>query len=215
MRHGEAQYVQAKVSLEEAQDLTPKGVEDVIKKAQLLAQRIPYTATVRIWSSPFGRTLQTAAIVYRELLENKHRFAVKKEGLKYSERNVIRVLNRFDEVRNFDLHLFRVFLEGGEIPGHDCVLQKSLTNPHSLSFVEYFNARAWESVAGLPASVRAQMDMIEHPSFTQARLKKMLDRLETICLPQKTHIVLVTHQGLMEGLLADKVQPADFVTVQL
>ena len=218
MRHGPALYAQEKVSLSDARDLTPQGVEEVAAAAQELATRIPLTATVRMWSSPFARTLQTAKIVHEELAKQHHAFALKNAEKDVSAENVIRSLHRFDEVRNFDLQLFLSFLNGGEVTGFGddlAMLDKTTTNPNGLSFVEYFNARAWESITGIPQEVMDAMHAIEQLADTRKRLIRTLDRLTTLPLSQKTHIVLITHLGLMEGVVSDVVNPADFFTVSL
>jgi broad specificity phosphatase PhoE len=218
MRHGEAKYAQGKVLLGGARDLTSFGEQQVVSAARKLAATIGPDEQVRMWSSPFARTLQTATIVYDVLAAQNHSFALKNVDVGMCAQNVIRSLHRFDEVRNLDLQLFLSFLNGGDAACPDggvVVLEKTITNPDGLSFAEYFNTRAWGSVTAAPQQLLDAMHSIEQPADTQSRLDGVLRKLGRVLSPQKTRIILVTHQGVMEGLSKETINPADFVTINL
>ncbi len=110
-RHGKSRYKQEEVLIEEARDLTAEGVDDVKKSAEALVKLIKPDEEVEIWSSPMGRTLQTAKII-AQVLEEKQ-VHIRKKG--DSNKHGIKVFEQFSEVKNFSWKLFYPLVAGGEV----------------------------------------------------------------------------------------------------
>lgn len=187
-RHGETEYHQGKVSLQEANDLTPEGVQTVIKSTNHLSQRLDKNKPIQISSSPFGRSLYTAKIIQDAL--SKNGFTV----------NDIREDDNLSEVGNFEWELFYPLVEGGEIQyGNDKIsIDKSLTNPQNLHFIEYFRSDAaynlsQKAKASLPKNFLERIDSFEKNSSVFGRLDSKLEKLSDTddVIP-----IISTHEGL-------------------
>lgn len=206
MRHGIAHYKQKEVSLAEASDLTPEGVIGAELAVGLLLSEITTDELIEIRASPYGRTLQTANIVFTVLQRQGYRFSQIDSEVPVIASNVIHVDRDIDEVRNFDLKLFRDCLFGGDL------ISQSVGNPRNLDFSTYFNTRAWRDTT-LSDAVKSRLDMIEYPQDTRERFTAKLQQIAEAEYRISTRVILVTHQGLMNELSDAEVHPADFFTV--
>lgn len=99
-RHGEAFYKQKILNgdqIEQADDLTPSGREMVKRQAEHLVTEIRPDEEITIYSSPYGRTLQTARIIADVFRKHGLKIRAKNDEEKpYS--NIIRVLKVLKEV---------------------------------------------------------------------------------------------------------------------
>lgn len=223
MRHGTAKYGQMEVPFEEANDLTEQGIHEAEENAKKLAELIGSEEEVVIWSSPIGRTQQTAKIV-ANTFANKG-IHIRRKGHEKTEG--IRVFKELGEVKNFSWALFIPLVEGGEVTygGKTFFVPKELTNPENLSPMHYFSLDAAHRLSrkakkALPREYVQAVEKFERSREVVGRLMKMFVRIEK--LEDKPYrIVMVTHDGLI-GFLAKVftdgketgVKPADFVTVE-
>lgn len=140
-RHGTAKYEQGKVSIEEANDLTEEGRRLVVEQANRLANEIGQDEEITIWSSPMGRTLETATIIADVLRDHGFDIRLKKqvgeEDTPTTAENAIRVFEALEEVRGLDIDLFSALVNGGSYTfsnGSTISFDKNKTNPNNLSF---------------------------------------------------------------------------------
>ena len=178
-RHGEANYAQGKIlKIADADDLTEKGKQDVIKNAGILAADIKPDEKAVIWSSPFGRTLQTAKLIVETLKEKGVNIKEKKGKAEDELDKAIRVFEQFEEVRDFNLEYFRAFLNGGKIQfeGKEVTLDPKVTNPNNLTFPQYHNQRAWTNVMSpdIPVELMNTMNKIETEKDSNERMSRIL-----------------------------------------
>lgn len=221
-RHGQARYEQKKTKIGDAEDLTPEGKAEVRKQAEKLAQSISPEEEITIWASPFGRTLETAKIITDVLKERELNLRKIKKSEDDSPENFIRHFEVFEEVRGFDQGLFSVFVNGGVIEHGREKKQftKEQLNPKNLSWVDYFNERAWEQLEDgikqeIPEEKLVIMNRIEREVDSNERLKRKLQTLSRITNKEKKRrIIIVTHQGVMSELSDDAVDTSDFIELR-
>ena len=184
-RHGKCNYIQGKVPLERANDLSPEGIVRVTSNAQHLGDRLIRGLPVKITSSPYGRTLHSARLISDVLREMEYdvKDIVPNEGL--------------EEIHDFDRALFLALVNGGDINdnGSRFTIDPSITNPNNLGATDYFRK---DINHRLPSSVREYLlpnilDRVlrfESVESAQQRLEKVLS---TVTSPNH---ILVTHEGL-------------------
>ncbi len=223
IRHGEAKYGQGEVSMSEAQDLTEKGIEDVRASANELADLIQPDEEVEIWSSPMGRTLETAKII-AETLEQKGVHLRRKGKAKESG---IKVFEQLSEVKNFSWSLFAPLINGGEIElaGKKFIVDKNLTNPNNIGYPEYFTEDAIKDItpeakAQLPEEYVKEIEGFEKFIDATHRIMKPLSRLKK--LNDKSYrVIIVTHDAL-SGFIANifsggekkGINPGEFINLE-
>ncbi len=211
-RHGEANYNQREVSIDQAEDLTEKGIEEVKANVAKLAELIGPDEEVEIWSSPMGRTLHTAKLI-AEVLENKG-IRLRKKG--DARETGIKVHEQLTEVKNFSWNLFCPLLEGGEVEfgGKKFTIDKSLTNPKNLGYQEYFLN---DEIKNIPQEVR---DQLPKEYLDTKRMMKPLEHLKK--LEDKPYrIIMVTHDALT-GFIANVfsggeqsgINPGEFINLE-
>jgi len=131
-RHGEALYEQGEVLIKEADDLKKERIGIIKENAKKIAGRVSQKEKdgVIIYSSPFGRSLETARIISNVLEAN----------------NVISITERFfalKEADNFSWELFSPLVNGGRVEFNNWTffVNKQMTNPLNLEPARYFFLR--------------------------------------------------------------------------
>ncbi len=223
VRHGQANYGQKEVPAQEANDLTDEGEAQVRASAAELAKLIQPGEEVVIWSSPFGRTLQTAKII-AEVLEQRGIHLRQKDK---TEIPGIQTYTQLNEVRNFSWQVFRPLIEGGEVEfaGHKFFIDKKLSNPKNLVYPEYFTE---DVIASIDSEVKAQwpeeyvkeIEGMEKFISTTRRMIDTLDKLKNL-QDKPYRIIIVTHDALM-GFIANifsageknGVNPSEFINLE-
>lgn len=197
-RHGAAKYEQGKVPFGEVKDLKPEGAKEVEKNAEALAELIGPDEEVAIWSSPLGRTLETAKIVARVLRDK----GIKLRQKGTVENSGIKAFNELSEVKNFSWRLFEPLVIGGELEfaGKKFFVDKSLTNPKNFGIQDYFSKDGIGTIteaarAQLPEEYVREIDSFEKAIDVAKRLMKPLGRLKKVG-DKNYRVVIVTHDGL-------------------
>lgn len=223
VRHGPSTYRQPEWrDLETADDLNTIGLyvdgqktdEEIIKgkneaveiikrTAEKIASSIEPDEEIVIWSSPTGRTLETARIISEVLQEKGIKLRTKKTDKEYG----IKIFEKLGEVKNFSWPLFEPLVSGGEIEhkGIKFQINKSSSNPNNLGYAEYF---ASDSIKNIPDEVKANWpkDYVEEiekfESFTEVN-KRMVDTLSRLKKigDKKYRVIIVTHDGLTGGIV--------------
>lgn len=222
-RHGKAKYGQKEVPIEQAEDLTEEGIEEVRTNAEELAELIQPDEEVEIWSSPMGRTLHTAKII-AEALEQKGVRLRKKGGAKETG---VKIFERLSEVKNFSWNLFCPLVAGGEIEfgGKKFFVDKNSTNPNNLGFPEYFIKDGIKDIAPetkirLPEEYVREIEGFEKFIDVTKRIMKPLSRLKK--LEDKSYrVIIVTHDALT-GFIANVfssgahggLNPGEFINLE-
>lgn len=197
-RHGQAKYEQGEVEIKEADDLTKEGIREVKISAEKLADFIRPDEEVEIWSSPRGRTLQTAKII-AETLEQKG-IHLRKKG--NAEDLGIKVFDQLGEIKNFSWKLFNPLVVGGEVEldGKKFIIDKNLTNPRGIDYQKYFTEDGIKNItpearAELPADYIKEIEGFEKFIDATKRMIKPLSRLKKI-KDKSYRIIIVTHDAL-------------------
>jgi broad specificity phosphatase PhoE len=221
-RHGEAKYGQGEVPLAEANDLTEKGIEKVRENAEQLAELIGSNEEVAIWSSPMGRTLQTAKII-AEVLKQK---GIKLRAKGVTEESGIKVFNELTEVKNFSWKSFSPLITGGEVEfaGKKFFVDKSLTNPKNLGKTYYMengvgniDPRAKEQ---WPKEYVQEIEGFEKFFEATKRIMRPLARLKKLG-DKPYRVIIVTHDALT-GFIANVfsggeengIDPGSFINLE-
>ncbi len=234
-RHGEANYGQEIVGIEEADDLTEKGKWQARQQAEKLATEIEPDEEITIWSSPVGRTLETAKIVAEVLVEAGFQVRFKKEQSGEDEEetatvanenkslidinNAIRPFKTFEEVRGLNIELFSTLVNGGtyEFESGEITFDKSKTNPNNLSFQDYYYDGGWkeylEKGKNIPESLVTALNKLEEESDVHHRVDRKVERASKIKSDKKQRLIIVTHHVVMKDYTDDVVQPADFINL--
>ena len=222
-RHGKSRYKQEEVPIEEARDLTAEGVDDVKKSAEALVKLIKPDEEVEIWSSPMGRTLQTAKII-AQVLEEKQALIRKKGD---SNKHGIKVFEQFSEVKNFSWKLFYPLVAGGEVEfaGKKFFVDKNLTNLNNMNFSEYFLKEGIKYIdptykQKLPEEYVREIEGFEKFIEVTQRLMRPLSRLKKI-KDKPYRIIIVTHDAL-SGFIANVfsggaiygINPGEFINLE-
>jgi len=216
-RHGEARYEQDEVPVEEADDLTEKGIEEVRKNAELIAESIQPDEEVAIWSSLAGRTIHTAKIIEQVLKEKD--VHLREEG--------IRVFKELGEVKRLAWNLYAPLVFGGEIEyaGKKFFIDKNKTNPQNLSVREYFIGDGIKKIPEeakkeLPEEYLKVIEQAERYAEATKRIIKPLKRLKN--LKDKSYrIIIATHEALtcfLANVFSEQktgLNPGEFISLEL
>ena len=203
-RHGESEYSQNNVSIENANDLTEKGIEDVKNNAIKLSELIKPEEEVEIWSSPTSRTLQTSKIISETLKEKG--INIRKKGC---DNNFgVKVFDQLSEVKNFSWKLFYPLVAGGyvEFEGEKFFIDKKFTNPLNININEYFSKNGLETIdlnykKTLPDNYIKEIGGFERFSDAVKRFIIPLSRLKKI-KDKPYRIIIVTHD-VFSGFIAN------------
>jgi len=223
-RHGTAKYDQDKVLIEDAKDLTDEGRKLVREQAERLASEIGQDEEITIWSSPIGRTLETATIIAGVLREKGFSIRLKKqvgeEEIPVAAENAIRVFKALEEVRGLDAGLFSALVEGGSYTfenGVEVSFDKNKTNPKNLSFQDYYYQGGYRDylrdVTDVPAEVQASLNSLEEEADVHHRFDRKVKRVSKVESDKKQRVIIVTHHVAMKDYTEDKVQPADYINL--
>lgn len=216
-RHGVAKYNQEAVDLEDADDLKEEGKEEVIEKVNKLSEEMDSDEEVVIWSSPTGRTLETAKIIYEVLKEKGFDIRIRNDD--EGAEGGIRVFKSFEEVRGLDFKLLKSLAKGGSFTlkdGSKFVFDKNITNPDDLSVGEYYYSDKYQDVIrdeNVPVEIKEKLEELEPYSDLRYRVDKNIDRLKKISDDKKIRVVIVTHHACIDEYSKDKIKPSDFVNL--
>lgn len=223
-RHGPARYEQGKVEISEADDLTEEGKELVRQQAEQFANEIDKDEEIVIWSSPMGRTLETATILLKTLREKGFKIRLKDSStgaeLLPTPENSISIIEEIEEVRGLNVKLFSALVNGGPFTlsdGSVVHFDKNKTNPEGYIFQEYYYHGGYkkflESTPDIPEEVRAILLAVEDESSVHARFDRVVRRLTEQESDKKTRTILVTHHVAMKDYTENEVYPADYINV--
>ena len=233
-RHGERKYSQGEgaIPIEEADDLTPEGIKTVRANAEKLVALINSDEEVAIWSSPTGRTLQTAKIIGEVFEEKGIRLRTmghprkaeksRKKGKDYG----IKIFKELEDIRYFSRDLFVSLVDGGNVKfaGHEFFIDKTKTNPRNLGYSKYwmddeFNNLPAEVKAELPPEYVMEMEGIEKFYAATKRIMKPLARLASM-KDKSYRVVIVTHGSIgtflanvFSGEILD-LKPGEFINLE-
>lgn len=210
-RHGESQYNQPySLNIDEANDLTYNGAE--IVKNNIKTIDFTYKDSVRIWSSPLGRTLHSAKIIKRDLEE------------RCVSCGRVEPSYEIGEVENFSWTLFYPLVNGGEINFNNnrFFVDKTQSNPDNLDWINFFMKNEAHNRVGFLSIPEDYKNKIKSFERFEDVTKRMLDFLENSKnkLMNKTKGIFVTHSGLIsffadvysEGKIKE-IQPGDYINL--
>ncbi|PIR44459.1 MAG: hypothetical protein COV10_04360 [Candidatus Vogelbacteria bacterium CG10_big_fil_rev_8_21_14_0_10_51_16] len=223
-RHGMAKYEQGKVAVSEANDLTDEGRNLVREQAERLADELGQDEEITIWSSPMGRTLETATIVADVLREKGFEIRMKKSTdnteVPPSAEDTIRVFEALEEVRGLDIGLFSALVDGKLYAledGTEVMFDKSKTNPDNLSFQDYYYRGGYkkylQSGENVPAEVQASLNSLEEEADIHHRFDRNVDRVSKAQSDKKQRVIIVTHHVTMKDYTENQVRPADYINL--
>ena len=223
-RHGMAKYEQGKVAISEANDLTDEGRNLVREQAERLADELGQDEEITIWSSPMGRTLETATIVADVLREKGFEIRMKKSTdnteVPPSAEDTIRVFEALEEVRGLDIGLFSALVDGKLYAledGTEVMFDKSKTNPDNLSFQDYYYRGGYkkylQSGENVPAEVQASLNSLEEEADIHHRFDRNVDRVSKAQSDKKQRVIIVTHHVTMKDYTENQVRPADYINL--
>jgi broad specificity phosphatase PhoE len=207
VRHGPSTYRQPEwtdvASADDIAEGKEKAIAIVRATAEKLAEDISPDEEVAIWSSPTGRTLETARII-SEVLEEKG-IQIRKKGT--ASEHGIKVFERIGEVENFSWSLFEPLMNGGEFEfqGKKFNIDKSKTNPTGMGYPDYFTT---DAIKDIPDEVKQQwpkeyVDQIEKfESFADVS-ERMVGTLRKLKNLKDKHyrVILVSHDALTGAMV--------------
>jgi len=184
-----------------------KGKEEAIAivraSAEEIADNIEEDEEVAIWSSPTGRTLETARII-RDVLSERG-IQVRSKG--NASEHGVKVFDRIGEVKNFSWELFEPLMSGGEVEfdGEKFTIDKSLSNPNNIGYPDYFTS---DAIKDIPETAMdswskkyiAQIKEFESFADVSERMSKTLQKVKKLN-DKKYRIILVTHDALTGALV--------------
>jgi len=180
-----------------------EAIEIIKKTAEKIAAEIKPDEEVVIWSSPTGRTLETARII-SELLQKKGVKLRKKDA---SEDYGIKTFEKLGEVKNFSWSLFEPLMNGGEIEfgENKFRIDKSLSNPNNLGYPDYFTSDAIKDISDevksqWPKDYVAEIEKFESFAEVSKRMLDTLRRLNNVG-DKKYRVIIVTHDALTGGIV--------------
>jgi broad specificity phosphatase PhoE len=208
---------------EEIAEGKEKAIAIVRASAEEIAEDINPDEEVAIWSSPTGRTLETARII-SEVLQKKG-IQLRKKGT--ASEHGIKVFERLGEVENFSWLLFEPLMNGGEMEfqGKKFSIDKSLTNPKGMGYPDYFTT---DAIKDIPDEVKQQwpkeyVDQIESfESFADVseRMASTLRKLKNLN-DNHYRVILVSHDAMTGAMVktftSDQlggINPGQFLTIE-
>jgi broad specificity phosphatase PhoE len=215
-------YAEGEKTEDEIKQGKERAIEIIRNSAEKIADEIGTDEEVIIWSSPTGRTLETARII-SEVLEEKG-IRVKRSN---PETHGVKIFERLGEVKNFSWDLFEPLMNGGEITfkGEKFFIDKSLSNPNNIGYPEYFTSDAIkeipEEVKKLwPVGYVEEIDKFE--SFADVT-DRMIDTLKRLMgtKDKNYRVIIVTHDALTGSIVkiftSDQfsgINPGEFISLE-
>lgn len=195
-------YFESKTQ-EEIEESKQEAIAIVKASALELAKTIEPDEEVAIWSSPTGRTLETARII-SETLQGKGIPIRNKGGEDYG----VKIFEHIGEVKNFSWDMFEPMMEGKKgfnYKGKIFDIDINLSNPNKLGYPEYFTSDAIHNISQEVKDTwsKEYVDLVE--SFetfkdTTSRMKANLERLSKL-EDKKYRVIMVTHDALTGALV--------------
>jgi|GEM_PF-2027038 len=180
-----------------------EAIEIIRKTSEKIAAEIQPDEEVVIWSSPTGRTLETARII-SEILQEKG-VKLRKKGA--SEDYGIKTFEKLGEVKNFSWPLFEPLMNGGEIEfgENKLKIEKSLSNPNNFGYPDYFTSDAIKDISDevksqWPKDYVAEIEKFESFAEVNKRMIDTLRRLNNVG-DKKYRVIIVTHDALTGGIV--------------
>jgi broad specificity phosphatase PhoE len=166
--------------------------------ATKIAEDIEPDEEVVIWSSPTGRTLETARII-REVLVEK---GIKSKNVGPSDERGVKIFEKLGEVKNFKWELFEPLMNGGEVDhnGTKFIIDKSLSNPQKLGYPDYFTSDAIKEISAeakkqWPAGYVKEIESFESFKEVSGRMADALGKLKQLS-DKNYRVIIVTHDAL-------------------
>jgi broad specificity phosphatase PhoE len=198
-----------------------EAVAIIVNTANELAGEIQPQEEVVIWSSPTGRTLETAKIILDTL---------KAKGIKIRNGSLGREISVFDalgEIKNFSWDLFRPLIEGGsvEFAGHQFVIDKSQSNPNNISVLEYFKNDEMRKISKEVLDSWPQeyvLKVMEFETFFEVT-KRVADVISRVKKVSGKHyrLIIVTHDVFASNILINMfnsdtqyINPGEFISME-
>lgn len=200
-----------------------KAIAAVRASAEQIADDISPDEEVAIWSSPTGRTLETARIISEVLQERG--IQLRKKGV--AEEHGIKIFERLGEVENFSWNLFEPLMNGGEVDfnGNKFTIDKSLSNPKGAGYPEYFTSDAIKDISveaknQWPREYVEEIERFESFADVTERMRETLQKLHQLG-DKKYRIIIVTHDALTGALVKtftsgqmSGVNPGQFLSLE-
>jgi broad specificity phosphatase PhoE len=200
----------------------------VRETAEKIAATIEPGEEVAIWSSPTGRTLETARII-SEVLEEKSRergFIVRRKGV--AGEYGIKIFAKLGEIEDFAHDLFLPLVAGGKVDfeGKRFIVDKAQTNPDGLDADTYYASGAFDKIPdeakkAWPKGYAEAIGKIEKFASANGRLIEVLRRLRDTTVRKNYRVIIVTHRGpsasIVETFTAGALlglDPAQFVALE-
>jgi len=195
-------YVDGQKTDEEITNGKNEAIDIIKKTANQIAAEIQEDEEVVIWSSPTGRTLETARIISEVLQEKGIRLRKK-----FNSPFGIQTFEKLGEVKNFSWPPFEPLMNGGELEygGVKFKIDKSRSNPNNLGYPDYFTSDAIKKIpnevkAGWPKNYVDEIEKFESFAEVNKRMIDTLSRLKKIG-DKKTRVIIVTHDALTGGIV--------------
>lgn len=196
-------YVDGAKTEEEISQGKKEAVEIIRKTAEEIAAEIEPDEEVVIWSSPTGRTLETARII-SEVLQGKG-IELRSKGT--SKEYGIKTFEKLGEVKNFSWPLFEPLMNGGEVEfdGNKFKIDKTLSNPENIGYPDYFTSDAIKNIsdeakAKWPKNYVDEIEKFESFAEVNKRMIDTLSRLKKVG-DKKYRVIIVTHDALTGGIV--------------
>ncbi len=197
-RHGETTYSQGKVTIAEAHDLTPQGIDTTLTSAESLYQLLEESFPVTAWSSPYGRALHTA-LLCMDLVIGDFQTTVGEDA-----ESSITICDSLEEVLQFNYQLFVCLVNGGTFQGY--TFNPCETNPDRISVESYFLTDRASQIPELvksswPVEIRTAVEAMESCEHATCRMHRFLRGL--MQTSEQTQHILFTHDGLLTLMVAE------------
>ena len=198
-----------------------KAIEIVTKSAEKIASEILPNEEVVIWSSPTGRTLETAKVIL-ETLKSKG-INIKKERPNLG----IGIFEKLGEIKNFSWDLFKPLVDGGQVTvaGTEFYIDKNVSNPNNLSYSDYFKndelrkisqevLRTWpREFLNQIMDFETFFDVTKRVASSITRIKKVTDK--------NYRLIIVTHDAFAGNILTTlfesetkSINPGQFISTE-
>ena len=222
LRHGAARYRNIKLSESEqtkffaknwgieafitlakgSPDLKSENIEDLRNNIQeYLAKNedLLKDKEIKIWTSPFGRTMETSAYLIEWIQNNE----LLKDNIKS-----ISLVDQLQEVKNFERSILSVFVNGWdlEIDGKVVSIDKGITNPDNLSTIDYFFQWVYAKVDDKYLTklwILDRINSIETYEEITSRSQKDLWRILG-AVGEDQFVFVVSHQAMTDWLFVKK-----------
>jgi len=242
IRHGETNYGQGIVDIQNANDLTPRGTIDVTQSGLAIAESIPASYSLRIISSPYGRALHTAKILVNTIISKRPE--ILSVAPAYSQGNVevngeigetqidySKLIESSGEViksGGFKMEYVFPLITGGTLEFGDNTIKidPKLTNPDGYDYNTYMVTDTMKIVAKKMQGIfpEAYLRFLESVETFESVSSRMLTVIQRVVRRSNPHeaLIIVTHGSLM-GFLSyvysrqflDEIKPGQIVALQV